>query len=196
MPGFDVYRGVTGEAIDIPAAGRAEADDARARLAALFDTHHPRLYALARRLLPTGDEARDLVQETFLRVARHLRSVPDGRPDEEAWLVRVMVNLCRDQWRRQASRKRWTADLRAEDDRGGRPSNQEDQLVAHDAIWHALRQLTPRRRAVLILCELDGCDIGEIATKLGVSRVTVRWHLSRGRRDLARIIEGKDEDRR
>jgi DNA-directed RNA polymerase specialized sigma24 family protein len=36
------------------------------RLATLFDAHHERLYRLARRLVPTADDARDLVQETFL----------------------------------------------------------------------------------------------------------------------------------
>jgi DNA-directed RNA polymerase specialized sigma24 family protein len=36
-------------------------------------------------------------------------------------------------------------------------------------------------------------DIGDIARLLGISAVTVRWHLSRGRRDLARIIQQADQ---
>ncbi len=50
--------------------------DAADRLAALFDAHHERLYRLARRLSRDGDDARDLVQDTYLRVAQKLESVP------------------------------------------------------------------------------------------------------------------------
>src|SRR5882724_11511453 len=84
----------------------AGADDSAGRLAALFDAHQDRLYRLARRLVSTRDDARDLVQETFLRAAAAPRSVPAGHAGEEAWLVRVLVNIRRDQWRRAAVRQR------------------------------------------------------------------------------------------
>ena len=64
-------------------------EDPSARLGALFDAHHQRLYRLARRLAGGTDDARDLVQETFLRAARSPRSVPEDVPNQEAWLVRI-----------------------------------------------------------------------------------------------------------
>src|SRR6266699_6934265 len=76
------------------------------RLAALFDAHHDRLYRLARRLAPNADDALDLVQETFLKAARSPASVPPGLASEEAWLVRVLINIRRDQWRKTAVRRR------------------------------------------------------------------------------------------
>src|SRR5881628_389795 len=69
------------------------------RLAALFAAHVERLYRLARRLVPSADDALDLVQETFLKAARSSESIPSGSNDAEAWLVRVLVNIRRDQWR-------------------------------------------------------------------------------------------------
>src|SRR5689334_12992916 len=81
-------------------------DNPTSRLSALFDGHYERLYRLARRLAPTGDAARDLVQDTFLKAARSLRSVPLGAANEEAWLVRVLVNIQRDEWRKSAVRAR------------------------------------------------------------------------------------------
>jgi RNA polymerase sigma-70 factor (ECF subfamily) len=75
------------------------------RLEALFDAHHDRLYRLARRLAPNAEDALDLVQETFLKAARSTKAVPLGPADEEAWLVRVLVNMRRDQWRKAAVRK-------------------------------------------------------------------------------------------
>ena len=80
--------------------------DQTRRLEELFDRHSQRLYRLARRLSATHDDARDLVQETYLRAAQKPTSVPAGMSSEEAWLVRVLINLCRDRWRQQAVRRR------------------------------------------------------------------------------------------
>ena len=162
------------------------------RLADLFDLHHQRLYRLARRLTGTREEAQDLVQETFLRVARSPSSVPAGPRSEEAWLVRVLVNVCRDQWRRKASRQRLDEKYQAAAGPVTTP-NPEHALIAQSTIWRALQELAPRRRMALILYELDGTAIPEIARLLGVSAITVRWHLSRGRKELAQFLSRQDE---
>ncbi|MBM3778607.1 MAG: hypothetical protein FJW23_10290 [Acidimicrobiia bacterium] len=76
------------------------------RLAGLFDAHHQRLYRLTRRRSSGSDEAQDLVQDTLLKGALAIRSVPDGAAREEVWLVRVLVNLRHARWRREAVRRR------------------------------------------------------------------------------------------
>jgi RNA polymerase sigma-70 factor (ECF subfamily) len=157
------------------------------RLTELFDTHEERLYRLARRLASSADEARDLVQEAFLRAAASPASVPAGAAHEEAWLVRVLINIRRDEWRRAAVRKRSAAALRA-GVASGSPS-QESALIAKRAVWSALDVLQPRRRAIVIMHELEGMSLPAIASLLGVSAMTVRWHLSMGRRDLKRILQ-------
>src|SRR5262245_33999674 len=162
--------------------------DAGDRLGQLFDTHHQRLYRLARRLSRTTEDARDLVQDTFLRAVQSFRSIPTGASHEEAWLVRVLINVCRDGWRRTAVRRRLEP-LRAADCDTQSP-NLERALVAQTTVWRALERLPPRRRAAIVLYELEGASIPAIARLLGVAAVTVRWHLSRGRRDLARILGG------
>jgi RNA polymerase sigma factor (sigma-70 family) len=65
----------------------------------------------------------------------------------------------------------------------------EGALIAHAAVWTALDALSPRRRAVMVMHELEDLDVIEIAATLRISAITVRWHLSRGRRDLARILK-------
>ena len=69
-------------------------------------------------------------------------------------------------------------------------SDHEAVLIARTTVWQALETLGPRRRAVIVLYELEGAAIPAIAKLLGVAPVTVRWHLSRGRRQLARAIRG------
>lgn len=166
--------------------GRDETDEAR--LATLFDAHHQRLYRLARRLSASTDEARDLVQETFLRVANRPGGIPRNVESEEAWLVRVLVNVARNEWRKQKGRRR-LEQRHLHEVTVAPPSRPDVATVAHDTVWHAMRQLPPRRRAALILHELEGATVPRIAQFLGVSPITVRWHLAQGRRDLARIID-------
>ena len=166
----------------LPAALPANPAD---RLSALFDAHHERLYRLARRLTPHVDDALDLVQETFLKAARSRVAVPLGLASEEAWLVRVLINIRRDQWRKTAVRKRHDTEMsyptRVDND-------QEAVLIARATVWRALDTLPPRRRAVVVMHELEGLTIAAIASLLRISAITVRWHLSVGRRALARVL--------
>jgi RNA polymerase sigma factor (sigma-70 family) len=177
---------MTGEAA---VAATHNSESAADRLAALFDVYHQRLYRLARRLSRSGDEARDLVQETFLRAARSPGSIPREAPHDEAWLVRVLVNLCRDRWRQSATRRRL-------DETDPAPPPQaidvESAAIAHSVIWRALEALDPRRRAVIVMHELEGTSIDAITRILNITTITIRWHLSRGRRELAAVIRRGD----
>lgn len=179
---------MTGQAIAMAGTADRAPDDFSVRLGTLFDTHHQRLYRLARRLSSCSEDARDIVQETFLRAARSPGSVPHGSPNEEAWLVRVLVNICRDRWRRRAVHRN-TAHLR--EPREDRPSNPEPAFMARALVQQALGALPPRRRAILVMYELEGMSIPTIAALLGVTAVTVRWHLSVGRRQMAHALESR-----
>jgi RNA polymerase sigma factor (sigma-70 family) len=146
-----------GNAIVMSLAADTARPDTAERLGQLFDAHHGRLYSLARRLTRSTDDARDVVQDTFLRAARSPQSIPWGMPHEEAWLVRVLINICRDGWRKQAVRSRAAAVPPPVDRHGA-----ESELVAHSTIWRGLESLPPRRRAILVLYELEGAAIPAI----------------------------------
>lgn len=182
---------MTGQAIAMPGTADRAPEDFAARLGVLFDTHHQRLYRLARRLSGSSEDARDVVQETFLRAARSPASVPTGAPNEEAWLVRVLINICRDRWRRAAVQRN-TAHLHAVGD-GAAPASLEGAVIAKALVQQALALLPPRRRAILVMYELEGMPIPAIARMLGVTSVTVRWHLSMGRREMAAALEGGEK---
>jgi RNA polymerase sigma-70 factor (ECF subfamily) len=177
-----------GQAIAMPVAADNPPEDFAIRIGFLFDQHHQRLFKLACRLSRCSEDARDLVQETFLRAARSPASIPAGAPNEEAWLVRVLINICRDRWRQSAVRTR----ARVNGHVAAVPAfNPEPHFIAKSMVRHALEALAPRRRAILVLYELEGAPIPQIARLLGVAPVTVRWHLSMGRREMAKTL-GKD----
>lgn len=140
------------------------ADDAVERLAALFDLHHDRLYRLARRMAPNIDDALDLVQETFLKAARSPKSIPVGAANEQAWLVRVLINIRRDQWRRISVRDRHDKTWLGGGDQASGNRDPEAALIAKSAIWQALDVLPPRRRAIIVMHELEGRDSGDCDT--------------------------------
>ena len=178
---------MSGQVVAVPAAiqdDRPTADPS-ARVAALFDAHHARLFRLARRLVRAPDDPADVVQETFLRAARAPHRVPVGSMNEEAWLVRVLINLCKDSWRHAAVRARAAAEGRIPVTSTIDP---EPGMVAHRMVWQALAALPARRRAILVLYELEGMAIAAIARLLGITPVTVRWHLMIGRREMARAL--------
>jgi RNA polymerase sigma-70 factor (ECF subfamily) len=181
---------MSGQVVAVPAAmeDTRPPEDPAARVAALFDAHHERLFRLARRLVRAPEDPADLVQETFLRAARSPERVPTGRSHEEAWLVRVLINLCKDSWRHRAICTRAVVEHRV---RSPGTVDPEPGMLAHAMVWQALDVLPPRRRAVLVLYELEGAAISAIAQLLGVAPVTVRWHLMMGRREMARALGDK-----
>jgi RNA polymerase sigma-70 factor, ECF subfamily len=128
------------------------------------------------------------VQETFLRAARFPNSIPVGAPNEEAWLVRVLINIRRDQWRKMSAHKRYDSAAFGGSHRVSGGRNPEAALIARTTVWQALDVLPPRRRAVIVMHELEGLSIPTIASLLGISAITARWHLSMGKHDLARAL--------
>ena len=109
------------------------------RLSGLFEAQGDRLYRLARRLVSSADDALDLVQETFLKAAPSPKSIPHGLTDEEAWLVRVLINVRRDQWRREAVRKRHELERSHTTTRHDDP---ETAFLIRTTVWKDLRPLT------------------------------------------------------
>ena len=154
----------------------------RERLETLFDAHQQRLYRLARRISSDPEEARDLVQDAFLRAARRPGSVPLPEKEAEAWLVRVLINLCRDRERRAAVRRRKKPEPKPPQ------SSHEPAAVARATVQAAIDRLRPRQRAVIVLHELEELPVRQVAKLMGLAQVTVRWHLSAGKKELARML--------
>ena len=100
--------------------------------------------------------------------------------------ARGLVNLCRDRFRRLDVRDRAAPQQRA---LAPPEPDQEAALVARLTVEKAVASLPPRRRAVLVLCELEGREVADVATLLGLRQVTVRWHLMAARRQLRKWLE-------
>ena len=160
---------------------------------AAFDAHAPQLKAFALAAIHDDDAADDLVQETFLRFVRHVRSqeVPDNIP---GWLHRVCANLIVSRGRRLgvAGRKK---SLLVDRTVGVSP---EDHVVRMDESAHlrdALGELPTDARAALLMAAA-GFSPAEIGEAIGRSTNATSTYICRARVRLREILSPAKEAER
>lgn len=170
---------------------RATRDGDQVAFRALIDATYERLYRLAVSLLRDPDEADDVVQETYIRAWDRRGDLRD--PDRVVpYLARIARNAARD-------RLRWWTRWRGPGGPGGRlepvvadtAAAADHRLVQAELgadIERALRGMSEKHRAVLILREVEDMTYEEMAELLGVPVGTVESRLSRARAQLARKL--------
>ena len=166
---------------------RAQSGDESA-FATLVRTHQQRAYRIARHMVPGEEDARDLVQEAFLRVFRSLDRF-DFQFSFATWLHRIVTNLAIDHLRKRRlltgpagdeDDAPWEADLPA--DQQPAPSQRMESDETAQRVRECIASLAPHFQTVLTLRELEGLPCTEIAKIVGATHVTVRWRLHRGRK--------------
>ena len=131
--------------------------------------------------------AEDAVQETFLKAYRSLPAVR-GDSSEKTWLMRIAVNTCRDLYRSEWFRHMDRRVIPEELPESGVPFTcREESLIVE------VMRLPRRLREATLLYYYHGMDEREIAEALGVSRSAVSDRLSRARRKLKELLEGRDK---
>ncbi|MDT8436707.1 MAG: sigma-70 family RNA polymerase sigma factor [Gemmatimonadota bacterium] len=164
----------------------------------LADRYHQRLLNFIYRTIGDRDRAEDLVQETFVRVYRHLHRF-DPTKKFSTWIYTIASNLAKNELRNrsrnpmvlfQAIKKNWDADHR--------PLQWEDSSFSPDDLFRkrhlreqvekAVRELPEHHRVVFVLREMEGKTYEEISEITGVTLGTVKSRLNRARNRFAQII--------
>ncbi|MBU0741257.1 RNA polymerase sigma factor [bacterium] len=176
---------------------RVRARDPEA-LAALFEYGFDRIYGLAARMLGNREQAQDVIQEVFLRVHRSAHRL-DAEREPLPWLRQITVNLCRDLWRSAGARgDRQTVSLDEHADLGATlPSDAAPTDAAVLAtererlVQHALGELPPQLREVVLLRDYETLEHDQIAALVGASGAAVRKRYSRALARLSELLEGE-----
>jgi len=168
----------------------AHAAGDRDAFAELVRRHRDRLWAVAVRTLHDREEAADALQDALLKAYRSAAGFR-GEAAVTTWLHRIVVNACLDRVRRRQARP--TVPLPANTvDREGRPRPEPaSPVIDHDThlvVRQALAQLPEEQRAALILVDVQGYPVAEVAMILGVAEGTVKSRCSRGRARLAVLL--------
>jgi RNA polymerase sigma-70 factor, ECF subfamily len=183
--GVAVMRDEDGDAERLDAIiQRAQSGDVDA-FEQLYRAHVPAIHALCRRMCGDDREARDLVQDVFVRAWERLRSFR-GHSTLATWLHRLAVNVVLETWR--ASKR---DALRMIDDPEGLAFGATGRDTNADAamdVAAALARLPRGSRTVFVLHDIEGYSHDEIALMTGIAAGTSRTQLFRARRALAKML--------
>ncbi len=152
------------------------------------------IYALAYRVIGREEEARDVVQDTFLRAFRGIKNFR-GQAKFSSWVYRIALNLCRDWIRRERRAPIQAApegvDLIELAGEQGPVESIEDVVARRDmskAVAEAMTLLPEEQRTAIILKEYHGMTFQEIADLQGCPLSTVKTRLYQGLTVLRRHL--------
>ncbi len=163
----------------------------------LFERHHGRVFAMCSRLLRDPVEVEDAVQHAFLEAWRCLAKF-EGRSKFSTWVTRIAIHTCLG-FRRRLTRMFLTEDVRpyetADDDGqwGSSPMAPDDGAIhaaRRRAVDDVLQGISPKKRVVFVLAELEGMTAPEISEILQIPDATVRTRLFHARKEFARKVAG------
>lgn len=153
-------------------------------------------YNIAIRYLKNEEDAMDALQESFIKIFRHLKSFKeDSRFD--TWVYRIVVNTCNDILRKNSTRKTTDSIFRSEDDKetmieipdsSGSPEEMFDKKEKSEFIVACMDKLSQDQREIIILRDIQGFSYDEISEILKCSVGTVKSRINRSRLKLREIM--------
>jgi RNA polymerase sigma-70 factor, ECF subfamily len=151
----------------------------------LFTRHKDRLWAVALRVTCDPDDAADALQEAMISAFRRAADFR-GESAVTTWLHRIVVNAALDLLRRRSAHSvGWSGD--PDDLPVAEPWQATDSAAATESrldVDAAIRTLAPPQRAALVLVDMLGYPVADVAAILGVSEGTVKSRCARGRARL------------
>jgi RNA polymerase sigma-70 factor (ECF subfamily) len=164
----------------------------------LVERYQTRLLNFVYRTTGDRERAEDLVQETFIRVYRHLHRF-DQSKKFSTWVYTIASNLAKNELRNrsrnplvlfQAIKKNWDADARPLEweDNTYRPDDLFRKRHLKSLVDGAVDQLPEHHRTVFVLREMEGKTYEEIADITGANLGTVKSRLNRARNNFAQLI--------
>jgi len=153
----------------------------------LMEEYQPVAYRLAFRMLCDEDDARDAVQQTFIRIWRGIGSYDPARAFP-TWMYAIVSNVCLDQLRQR--RRRSLVLFRREEDAVS--EDVPDDAVTNLQLAATIRLLTGKlpamQKLVFTLRDLEELSVGEVVSITGLSRDAVKANLWHARRAIRGIL--------
>ncbi|MGO9316523.1 MAG: RNA polymerase sigma factor [Terracidiphilus sp.] len=167
----------------------------------LVRAQHRRVYGLCYRFTGNPTDAEDLTQDVFLKIYSNLSSYDTGRGSLQVWITTMTRNLLVDNFRRTRNLRAtsslddgWESaeELKPIDRLTSRGISPHESAASNELakmVQEALARVSVDLREAVILRDLQDMDYKEIACVLGIPEGTVKSRISRGRAELARLLE-------
>lgn len=158
-----------------------------------FVVRHERMvFALLSRMMGHGPEVEDLAQETFVRAFRAFPTFdPKGPAKVSTWLLTIATRLALDTKKRRRIATTPIAEGEEHPSPSATPERALEQRRLGDTLAAAAEQLPDDQRAALILAEMHGLSIAEIATALEVPENTAKTRLFRAREKMREALTAR-----
>src|SRR6266850_1630384 len=185
---------VTGGSVDDRTLVRLAQKGDKAAFELLVQRNQHRVFAVARGILKRHEDVEDVAQQVFVKAYFSLKRF-DQRAAFSTWLYKITVNECWDLLRKKKARPLiYESDFNEEQSRQYTATERQtakvpdtsDRMAIRERLENLLSQLDTRDRAMLILKEVEGFSVEEIAGSMGLNANTVKVRLFRARR---RIVE-------
>jgi RNA polymerase sigma-70 factor (ECF subfamily) len=158
----------------------------------LVQRHQHRVFAVARGILKRQEDVEDVAQQVFVKAYFSLKRF-DQRAAFSTWLYKITVNECWDLLRKRKARplvyesdfseeqsRQYTATERA----SSKGPDTSERMAMRERLENMLGQLEKRDRAMLVMKEVEGFSVEEIAESMGLNANTVKVRLFRARRKI------------
>lgn len=152
----------------------------------LYRRHSSKLYSVCLQYSGNDEEARDILQEGFIKIFEHLHNYKH-EGSFEGWMRRIVVNTALEKFRSRHNLFR-VDDIDAISEPEAEPDNEDySGLQAVDLLF-IIRELPPKYRMVFNLYAIEGYSHKEIGQMLNISEGTSKSNLSRARNILQRRV--------
>lgn len=162
----------------------------------LFNRHRKRVAAIAGRFFQQPAQIEEIVQESFIKAYLNLSHFAHYKADSfGAWLARIAFNNCYDELRKQSRKHEHSASEFNDRERqelraltAAAPAL-ESNAINRDLANKLLRMLSAEDRLVLVLLDVEGLSVAEIARLMNWSAPKVKIRIFRARSDLRRLLK-------
>jgi RNA polymerase sigma-70 factor (ECF subfamily) len=153
----------------------------------LLARHEDRIFALALRMTGSRADALDATQDAFILAFRRASSFR-GDAAFSTWLYRIAINACKDFLRKRAREATIAPSDEAEHEVDPHIPV-DDEVALRMDVADALAELSEEYREAVVMHDIGGVPYEDIAAVTGVAIGTVKSRISRGRRQLAKLLE-------
>lgn len=161
----------------------------------LVENYQDFAYNLAFKILANEEDAKDIVQETFIRIWKNIKKY-DSKNKFTTWLYKIVVNLCLDNLKMKKRRNIQYANAENNEQPYNIGSGEDvEQIIIQkemiELIASLTEKLTPKQRVVFVLFFLQEKSIEEIKSITSMSKGNVKSNVYYARKNMQLLLENK-----